>query len=166
MLLVLLILASCQTRHASGGDADSAATAAMVPRDAADSVLLTPRVITGPTMIVFWLIAADTISVPDQAAALDDLTYYTELVAPTLARHNVALVPTNADTIFVSLPNQGRRSILLSGLDYPFGYVLVTPGEDERVLAGVYDENELLDEVRAYFSLPADTASGAPRVTT
>lgn len=142
-----------------------------MPRDSADSVLLAPRVVTGPTVVVFWLRAADTLPASDQAAALDDLTYYTDRIAAALARHDIQLVPTNAETVYVAVPNRQRRVILLSGVDYPFGYVLIDPGSAERILAGVYADDELLDELEAYFDLPftADsTAAGSkgPRIST
>jgi hypothetical protein len=131
--------------------------------------LLTPRVITGPTVVVFWLPAADSFSADDQAQALDDLNNTTESVAPTLQRHNIKLLPTNAETIYVALPNHQRRTIVLSGIDYPFGYVLIEPGTAERILAGVYDDDELLDEVEAYFDLPSSDDSATtthPRIST
>jgi hypothetical protein len=129
-------------------------------------VLLTPRVVTGPTVLVFWLVAADSFAADDQAAALDDMTYYTDRIAPVLERYGITLLPTNADIVYVALPNNKQRTILLSGLDYPFGYVIVEPGGTERVLTGVYADDELLEEVRAYFDLPEDTAAARPRITT
>ncbi|MEX2155565.1 MAG: hypothetical protein WD773_01860 [Gemmatimonadales bacterium] len=161
-LLLVGLLAGCQGRT----ERESLDVAAITPRDSADSVLLTPRVVTGPTVLVFWLPTADTLPVPDQAAALDDLTYYTDRIAPILARHGITLVPTNADTVYVALPNRQRRAILLSGLDYPFGYLLVKPGDAERLLAGVYADDELLDELQVYFDLPADSVPEGPRITT
>ena len=134
--------------------------------DSADSVLLTPRVVTGPTVLVFWLPAADSLAADDQAAALDDMTYYTDRIVSVLERFDITLLPTNADTVYVALPNNKRRTILLSGLDYPFGYVIVEPGGTERILTGVYSDDELLDEVRTYFDLPDDTAVARPRITT
>ena len=166
-LLTVALLAGCQARSRERDTLDIGGSGTPItPRDSADRVLLTPRVVTGPTVLVFWLPAADTLAVPDQAAALDDLTYYTDRIAPTLARHEIQLVPTNAETVYVALPNHQRRAILLSGLDYPFGYVLVQPGGDERVLAGVYADDELLDEVQVYFDLPSDTTATRPRITT
>jgi len=171
MLIAVAALVSCQGRSASSGGRrsdghDTLSFAGIEPRDSVDSILLTPRVVTGPTVVVFWLPAADTIPAPDQASALDDMTYYTDRVAETLARHDIKLVPTNADTVYVALPGGQRRPILLSGLDYPFGYLLITPGETERVLAGVYADDELLDELAAYFDFPADTTAVKPRITT
>jgi hypothetical protein len=171
LLTIVVLLAACRSRSAAVAtrDADTLTLANASPRDSTDSALLMPRVITGPTVIVFWLPAADSFSADDQAEALDALNNTTESVAPTLARNNIKLLPTNAETIYVALPNRQRRSIVLSGIDYPFGYVLVEPGLAERILAGVYDEDELLDEVEAYFDLPPSddsTATTRPRIST
>ncbi|HEX9217506.1 MAG TPA: hypothetical protein VF864_11080 [Gemmatimonadales bacterium] len=148
-------------------NADSLSFADVTPRNSADSSLLTPRVITEPTVVVFWLAAADTFSADDQAEALDELNSTTERIEPTLGRHNIKLVPTNSDTIYVALPNRQRRMILLTGVDYPFGYVLVEPGSAERILAGLYEDDELRDEIEAYFDLPpSDSADARPRIST
>jgi len=168
--LALTCLADCQGGSHASTDTRGTDTldlgAGLAPRDSADSVLLAPRVVTGPTVLVFWLPAADSFAADDQAAALDDMTYYTDRVAPILERYGITLLPTNADTVYVALPNRKQRAILLSGLDYPFGYVIVEPGGTERILAGVYADDELLDEVRAYFDLPEDTSTARPRITT
>ena len=68
--------------------------------------------------------------------------------------------------MYVPLSNKQRRTVLLSGLDYPFGYLLVDPGGPERILTGVYEDAELLDELRAYFDLADDSLPPPPRVTT
>lgn len=167
--LALLCLAACRPQQAAvaTGGTDTLSFADMAPADSADSVLLAPRLITEPTVIVFWLAAADTFSAADQAEALDELNSTTEGIAPMLARHNIKLVPTNSDTIYVALPNRQRRPIVLAGVDYPFGYVLVAPGSAERILAGLYADDELLDEVEAYFDLPpSDSADARPRIST
>jgi hypothetical protein len=165
-----VLLAACgggggrgQTATAS---ADTLSLGGLAPRDSADSTLLTPRVVTGPTVIVFWLPSADTLSAEDQSSALDDMTYYTERIVPVLERDSIKLLPTNAETVYVALPNRQRRTILLSGLDYPFGYVIVEPGGTERILTGVYADDELLDEIRAYFDLQEDSTATKPRITT
>jgi len=44
--------------------------------------------------------------------------------------------------------------------------LLVDPGGPERILTGVYPDDELMDELRAYFDLPDDTTSAQPRITT
>jgi hypothetical protein len=83
-----------------------------------------------------------------------------------LERYGITLLPTNADTVYVALPNHKQRTVLLSGLDYPFGYVIVEPGGTERILTGVYGDDELLDEIRTYFDLGDDTTAVRPRITT
>ena len=170
-LLAILFLTACRggaQRGAVASDVDSLSFADVGSADSADSILLTPRVVTGPTVLVFWLAGADTFSADDQAEALDELNFATEQIAPTLTRHNIKLVPTNSDSVYVALPNNRRRLILLSGVDYPFGYVLIEPGSAERILAGVYADDELLDEIEAYFDLPpsTDSADIGPRIST
>jgi len=169
MTFLLACLAACDTRGTTKGTrgADSLDFATLVPQDSADSALVAPRVIAEPSVVLFWLPAADTLSVGDQAEVFDDLKYYTEQVAPALEAGGIRLLATNADTVYVTLPNRRQRAILLSGLDYPFGYLLVDPGGPERILTGVYAADELLDELRAYFDLPDDTTSTAqPRTAT
>jgi len=167
MALALLCVVACQTRVPRVTQrADSLDFAELVPRTPADSALLTPRVIREPSVVLFWLRAADTLSVADQGDVFDDLKYYTEQIAPALEASGIKLLATNADTVYIALPNQRRRAILLSGLDYPFGYLLVDPGGPERILTGVYADDDLLDELRAYFDLPDDTTAAQPRVTT
>ena len=168
-LFILAGLVSCRSQQAAitTGNADTLSFADVTPRDSADTSLLAPRVITEPTVVVFWLAAADTFSADDQAEALDELNATTEGLAPMLARHSIKLVPTNSDTIYVALPNRQRRMILLTGVDYPFGYVLVEPGSAERILAGLYEDDELRDEIEAYFDLPpSDSADARPRIST
>lgn len=166
----MAVLTACRGRGAAVAtrDVDTLSLEAS-SQDSKDSVLLTPRVVTGPTVIVFWLAAADSFSADDQAQALEELNNTTQGVVATLQRHDIKLLPTNAETIYVALPNRQRRVIVLSGIDYPFGYVLVEPGLAERILAGVYAEDELLDEVEVYFDLPpsGDSASTThPRIST
>ena len=168
--IAFAVLAACRTQNAavSGQGTDSTLSFADVgSADSADSVLLTPRLVTGPTVVVFWLASADTFSADDQAEALDELNFATEQIAPTLAQNHIELVPTNSDSVYVVLPNHQRRLIVLAGVDYPFGYVLIEPGSAERILAGVYADDELLDEVNAYFDLPDSTDSTqGPRIST
>ncbi len=167
LLAIVALLTGCRSRSAAVATRDGDSLTAS-PRDSMDSTLLAPRVVTGRTVLVFWLAGADSLSADDQAQALDDLNTTTESVAPTLRRHEITLFPTNAETIYVALPNRQRRVIVLSGIDFPFGYVLVEPGLAERILAGVYTEADLLDEVETYFDLPpsGDSVNIHPRIST
>lgn len=135
-------------------------------RDSGRSALHRPRVISAPTVIVFWLSATDTLSTGDASSAYDDLTYYTGQVAAELKQAGIAIVPTTADTVFIDGPAHHRRPVVLSGLDYPYGYVLIDPGGPERILTGIYSDDDLLDEIDAYFDIDSDSTTVSPRVTT
>lgn len=168
--LVVLVI-GCGGRADDAKPADRAAVDQLLeefgtpgPRD---SALVEPRLITGPTLVVFWLAAADTLHPDDAASALDDMNYYTEQIMPRLTAWSVALVPTNADTLFIALPNDKRRAVLLTGLELPFGYVIAEPGGVERILPGVYAAEELIEEIQVYFDLEDDTTvSPEPKVIT
>ena len=168
MLLALGWVTACQARGVSKAThtADSVALAAFVPRDSSDSALLAPQVIAEPSVVLFWLRAADTLGADDRAQAFDDLKYYTEQVAAALQTNGIRLLATHADTVYVALPNRALRPILLSGLDYPFGYLFIDPGGPERILTGVYANDDLMDELRAYFDISDDSTAVQPRITT
>ena len=168
LLAGLALLVGCHSRTVvKAPQAAAAADLGQFTRDSTDSVLHAPRVVTGPTVIVFWLPAGgDTLNPDDAVDAFGELTSATQAIVPQLTAFDIKLLPTHAETVYVALPNRQRRPILLSGLDYPFGYLLVEPGSPERILTGTYAEDELADEVAAYFDLPQDTTKARPRVTT
>ena len=160
-----------RAKRATASPADTGSLAALLHarRDSTGSrALRIPRVLTGPSVVVFWLQAGDTLA-PDSARSVaDDLGYYTGQVAPRLSANGITIVPTNADTVYIEQVGHERRAIVLSGLDYPYGYLLVDPGGPERILTGVLSDDQLRDEVDAYFDLPEDADSTVvpPRVTT
>src|SRR6266851_2211032 len=168
-LVALLCVAACRTRPLDrmAQKSDSLEFARIGPQDSStDGSLLAPRVVAEPSVVLFWLRAADTMAAEDRADTFDDLKYYTEQIAPALDAGGIKLLATNAETVYVALPNHTRRAVLLSGLDYPYGYLLIDPGGPERILTGVYSEDDLLEELRVYFDLPDDTTSTQPRVAT
>ena len=116
--------------------------------------------------MAFWLSASDTLKQGEGADLLDDFRSYTGLVAPVLDQQGIKLETTTADSIIVDLESGPRRIIRLSGLDYPFGYVLVEPGYPETILTGVSTDDELLEQVGWYFGLDedADQSDSARRV--
>src|SRR6266480_1533832 len=144
MLLGLGLVAACQAR----------------------GVTRTPQVIAEPSVVLFWLRATDTLDSDDRAQAFDDLKYYTEQVAGALESNGIRLLATHADTVYAALPNGQLRPILLSGLDYPFGYLFIDPGGPERILTGVYGNDDLMDELRAYFDISDDSTAVQPRIST
>lgn len=170
-VVLLALVAACGKPRDATVTADSAAVNELMDELAGteprDSALVTPRLITGPTLVVFWLAGADTLHPDDAASALDDMNYYTEQIGPQLAAWRIELLPTNADTLYITLPNNKRRAVLLTGLELPFGYVIAEPGGVERILPGVYAAEELIEEVQMYFDLEGDsTASMEPKVIT
>jgi len=60
-LLAIAFAASCRPQNGAvtARTDDSLNAADLTPRDSADSTLLTPRLVTEPTVVVFWLAAAD-----------------------------------------------------------------------------------------------------------
>ena len=171
ILVLLVLVAGCGRRADRAQTADGAGVDQIIEELAdsgpKDSALVTPRLVTGPTLVVFWLAGADTLHPDDAASALDDMNYYTEQIMPRLTAWGVTVVPTNADTLYIALPNDKRRAVLLTGLELPFGYVIAEPGGVERILPGVYAAEELIEEIQVYFDLEDDTTvSPEPKVIT
>lgn len=125
-------------------------------------------VIREPTVVAFWLPASDTLKPGEGADLLDDFRSYTGLISPMLEEQGIKLETTTADSIVVDLENGPRRIIRLSGLDYPFGYVLVEPGYPETILTGVSTEDEVMEQVSWYFGLDekSDSLDSAGTVRT
>jgi hypothetical protein len=119
-----------------------------------------PVVVRKATLVVFWLPASDTLGSADGADLLDDFRYYTAAAAPWFQDQGIPVVTTNADTIVVEAEGAPRRIIMVSGLDYPFGYVLVDPGYPEEILTGVLTDDELVDEADGYFGSNDDEDDG------
>jgi hypothetical protein len=119
-------------------------------------------VIREPTVVAFWLPAADTLAKGEVADLLGDFRAYTEQAAPVLEQDDIELIATTADSIIVELTGGPQRVIRLGGLDYPFGYVLVEPGYAEAILTGVSTDDELLDQVEWYFGLDGDDSDSLP----
>jgi hypothetical protein len=108
-------------------------------------------VVREPTVVAFWLPASDTLRGGKEADLLDDFRSYTALVANDLDDAGIALVATTADSVIVESEGAPRRVIMLGGLDFPFGYVLIDPGMPETILTGVSTDDELMDQVDWYF---------------
>jgi hypothetical protein len=148
------------------GLACRAAPAARARHDSiAGAELSGAPVIRGPSVVAFRLLAADTLAGAG-GDLLDDFRAYTELAAPALGKMGVALVVTSSDSLVVERPDGPRRVVMLGGLDFPFGYVLVEPGYPETILTGVSTEEELLEQVDWYFGVNEERPDSLPgRVT-
>ncbi len=123
-------------------------------------------VVHKPTVVAFWLAAADSLRRADSDSLSRDFENYTRLVAPLLEEQDIELRTTHADSIVVEREDAPRRVVMLSGLDFPFGYVLIEPGFAERIVTGVSTDDELLDEIDWYFGVDEeDGDSGSVHVT-
>jgi hypothetical protein len=116
-----------------------------------------------PVSAAFWLPASDTLRGGEGADLLDDFRSYTALVASDLDDQGIALVATTADSVIVEAEGAPRRVIMLGGLDYPFGYVLIDPGMPETILTGVSTDDELMDQVEWYFGTDEPEPDSIPR---
>lgn len=123
-------------------------------------------VVHKPTVVAFWLTAADSLRRADSDSLSRDFENYTRLVAPLLEEQDIELRTTRADSIVVERDGAPRRVVMLTGLDFPFGYVLIDPGFAERIVTGVSTDDELLDEIDWYFGVDEeDGDSGSVHVT-
>ncbi len=116
-----------------------------------------------PTVVAFRLPAADTLTPDGGGERLQEFEAYTALVLPLLAEQGLRTRTWHAETLVVELTDGPSRTIMLQGLDYPYGYVLVEPGFAESILTGVLTDEELLDEASSYFGLDADSVGGERR---
>jgi hypothetical protein len=113
-------------------------------------------VVRKPAVVVFWLSASDTLDRDTAADLLDDFRSYTDRTSAFFADQGIDMVGTNSDTVYVELQSGPQRMIVLSGLDFPFGYVLIEPGIPEWILTGVSTDEELLAAATDYFDLDAE----------
>jgi hypothetical protein len=104
------------------------------------------------TVVAFSLQPIDTLD-ESGTEKLHEFDAYTQLVFPMLEEQGIAVRTTHSDSLVVILENGPSRTIMLRGLDYPFGYVLVEPGFAETIMTGVVTDEELLDEASYYFGL-------------
>jgi hypothetical protein len=146
LLLVSLLVASCRS----------------APRPARQ-VVVDSGEIRAATVIAFTLAAADTLTGDGAAEKLREFEAYTDLVFPMLEEQGIAVRSTHGDSLVVLLENGPTRTIMLRGLDYPYGYVLVEPGFAEMILTGVVTDEELLEEASFYFGLDDESPDDEQR---
>jgi hypothetical protein len=151
-LVLSAVLAACSPHRSTARRAD--------PPDSTGGTLKHPGavapIIRQSTVVAFLLKAADTLSRAQEDDLLVEFRRYTEKAAPDLEDAGIALVVSQAESVIVELKGGPRRVIMLSGLDYPFGYVLVEPGYPETILTGVSTDDDLMDQVDSYFGLDDD----------
>jgi hypothetical protein len=155
VLLMGLLLPACrETRGApardepGGGDSTAAAT---VP------------VIVEPTVVAFWIRATDTLPAKVAREIEAEFRRTASGVARYLADTDVRFVRVESDTVIVQLAGGVQRTIMLSGLDFPYGFLLVDPGYAEEFHTGLDLLEDLEDAVADYFGLDDDQRTPRPR---
>ena len=134
----------------------------------------TATLISAASVVAFWLSAADTVPESDRIAAREAFRRSNEQLAKYLSDTDILLAATVSDTVVIQLAGGSRRVVMLSGLDFPYGYLLIEPGYAEEFHTGIPAEEELLDAIDDYFGLEANTPGsrhriahrGAPRIMT
>ncbi|HEV8150951.1 MAG TPA: hypothetical protein VGP61_12260 [Gemmatimonadales bacterium] len=117
--------------------------------------------ISHPTIIAFWLATADTIPSAARSTAREQFRQSNALIARYLDDTDIGLVATVNDTVVIQLAGGFRRTVMLSGLDFPYGYVLIEPGYAEEFHTGIEAEADLESAIADYFGF--DTDSPAPK---
>jgi hypothetical protein len=158
-LFLLVVMVACRPntpRSSAGGPTVPG------PPTAADTA--GALVVREPTVVVFWLRASDTLNRTEGPGLLDDFRHYTAEASDWFDDEGIPLLATNSDSIIVESKASTRRVITLSGLDYPFGYVLINPGYAEEILTGLMTDEDLLDEAATYFGTDEEDGNDTARV--
>ena len=142
-----VFLLGCRPQ-ASGGAGRTPAAGAAVP------------VVREAAVIAFWLPSTDTLPARELGHAREEFRRSNQVVADYLDDTDVTLLATLRDTVLVRLVGGATRVVMLSGLDYPYGYVFIEPGYAEEFHTGPSGDDELEDALDDYFGLEA--ADSAP----
>ncbi len=120
-------------------------------------------VIVQPTVVGFWLRGSDTLPGEEARAARAEYLRLVEEVSRYLGGTDVQFARVETDTIVVQLAGGVQRIIMLTGLDYPYGFVLVDPGYAEEFHTGLDLLEDLEDAIVDYFGLEDDQKAAKPR---
>ena len=116
----------------------------------------TVAVITQATVVAFWLKSADTIPRAVRREVQAEFRRSNEALARYLSDTDVGVVATVNDTVMVRLDSGVERVVMLSGLDFPYGYVFIEPGFAEEFHTGLDRDDELQSAADEYFGLEDD----------
>ena len=143
-LALAVLLGACSMRPSARPDGPLGAITGLAP---------TPRLITVPTAVLFWLPAGDTLSLEERTAALEGLTESAATLRKLLGDYGIPVTGVSAEQVYVQAPGAPRRTVMLGGLDYPWGLVLVDPGYPEQIITGPVEAGELEELAWDYFLL-------------
>ena len=124
----------------------------------------TVPVIAAASVVAFWLAAGDTVPEADRSAAREAFRRSNGMLAKYLSDTDIVLVATVNDTVVIQLAGGTRRVVMLSGLDFPYGYLLIEPGYAEEFHTGVTADHDLQDAIDDYFGLESDTPRPRHRI--
>jgi hypothetical protein len=116
------------------------------------------------TVIAFWLASADTLPPAVRQELRDEFRRLNRAVASYLQDTDIGMIATLNDTLIVQLEGGPRRTVMLSGLDYPYGYVLVEPGYAEEFRTGMDVLDDLEAAIDDYFGLEDDDKGPQHRI--
>ena len=149
LVLVLLVPTGCRTGVAREKNRDTERARDLTP-------FASVPIVTEATVIAFWLASADTLPPATLQALRDEFRHSNRLVAGYLEDTDIGMIVTLNDTLIVQLADGPRRAVILSGLDYPYGYVLVEPGYAEEFHTGIDGLDDLEAAIDDYFGLEDD----------
>jgi len=149
-VLAALALAACGAERPARGARAVEAGRTLTPGT-------TVAVLTDAAVVAFWLKAADTIPVDVRRRVREEFRRSNLAVADYLSDTDVGIVATVNDTVIVQLESGERRLVMLSGLDFPYGYVFIEPGYAEEFHTGLAGDDDLEGAIDDYFGLEDDT---------
>jgi hypothetical protein len=109
-------------------------------------------VVTDAAVVAFWLGSVDTLPEKARRAIQQEFRRSNDAIADYLSDTDVTLVTTLSDTVVVEAGDE-RYLVLLSGFDFPFGYLLVEPGYEEEFHTGLTIDEDLESAIDEYFEL-------------
>jgi len=148
---------------AAGCSRGSAPAPGAAGADATTPLTRAVPVVVQPTVVAFWLRGSDTIPRAEARAARTEYLRLVEEVSKYLSDTDVQFAPVEDDTIVVQLAGGIQRIIMLTGLDYPYGFVLIDPGYAEEFHTGLDLLEDLEDAIVDYFGLDDGQREARPK---
>jgi len=124
---------------------------------------VTVPVIVEPTVVAFWLSRTDTLPAPEARQTRADFQKLVGDIGQYLSDTDVRFIRTASDTVVIQLAGGTQRMVMLSGLDFPYGFVLIDPGYAEEFHTGLDLLADLEDAIADYFGLDDSQRESRPR---
>jgi hypothetical protein len=121
-------------------------------------------VVRKSTVIAFWLPVADTLRPKELRRAREQFRRSNQVVANYLQDTDITLIATVKDTVVIHLQGGATRLVMLSGLDFPYGYLFIEPGYAEEFHTGPTSEDDIENALDDYFGLEPPDSSPPHRI--